>query len=170
MANSISIKATWANNKTLEELSKAIQERTRKLKGETTENAVTATCLNVLKSLRAATLQLGKKFAIDQEKWLVDIKMTGYTAGWAYPGKHNPKGRRVVRMGSHSTDRDENGKRVVNLAGGYQGKTVERSVHVYKLTIKNTHTSAKPFYDSLIIAKSEEDVKKFAQGRITRRV
>lgn len=59
-------------------------------------------------------------------------------------------------------DRDENGKRVVNLAGGYQGKAVEQTIRVYRLTIKNTHTNAPPFYDSLVISKSVDDVKKFA--------
>lgn len=56
MANDISIKATWGEKRTLEELSKAIQARTRELKGQTTENAVLATTLTVLKSLRAATM------------------------------------------------------------------------------------------------------------------
>lgn len=61
MASSIDIKATWANGKTLDELSKAIQNRIQYLKGETTEKAVTATCLTVLRSIRAATMKLGKK-------------------------------------------------------------------------------------------------------------
>lgn len=171
MANSIDIKATWANGKTLDELSKAIQERTQYLKGETTENAVTATCLNVLRSIRAATMQLGKKFAIDEGKWDIKIQTTGYTSGWAYPGKHNPKGRRVIRDGgSKAIERDDKGKRVVNVAGGYQGKRIEMSIKVYKLSIRNSHTNAKPFYETLIIAKSVEDVRKFALQRINRRV
>lgn len=171
MANEISIRATWGENKTLEELSKAIQARTSFLKGQTTENAVLATTLTILKSLRAATLQLGKKFQIDEKKWLISISATGYTSGWAKPGKHNPKGRRVIRLGnSGAIDRGENGNRVVNLAGGYQGKAVEQSIRVYRLTIKNSHTNAKPFYDSLVIAKSIDAVKTFAHGRINRRV
>lgn len=171
MASSIDIKATWANRKTLDELSKAIQNRIQYLKGETTEKAVTATCLTVLRSIRAATMKLGKKLAIDEEKWDIQIQTTGYTSGWAYPGKHNPKGRRVIRNGaSKAIERDEKGKRVVNLAGGYQGKQIEMAIKVYKLSIRNSHTNAKPFYESLIIAKSVEDVRQFALQRIKRRV
>ena len=44
------------------------------------------------------------------------------------------------------------------------------AIKVYKLSIRNSHTNAKPFYVSLIIAKSVEDVRQFALQRIKRRV
>lgn len=131
---------------------------------------MTATAINVLKSLRALTGTVGKNPNVIDGKWDIKIEDTAYVSGWAKPPRKHKKGRRVVRLGnSLALDAGENGNRVVNLAGPYS-KANEKSINVYKLTIRNTQTSKPPFYESLILAQSKEQVKKFADERIKRRI
>ena len=170
MSSQVSIKVDWAGNKTVKGLQDAIKARVKYLQGETTESAVTATTINVLKSLRALTGTVGKNPNVIDGKWDIKIEDTAYVSGWANPPRNHQKGRRVVRLGnSNAIDVGDNGNRVVNLAGPYS-KSNEKSIKVYKLTIRNTQTSKTPFYSSLILSKSKEEVKKFADERIKRRI
>ena len=170
MSSQVSIKVDWAGNKTVKGLQDAIKARVKYLQGETTESAVTATTINVLKSLRALTGTVGKNPNVIDGKWDIKIEDTAYVSGWANPPRKHQKGRRVVRLGnSNAIDAGDNGNRVVNLAGPYS-KSDEKSIKVYKLTIRNTQTSKPPFYSSLILAKGKEEVKKFADERIKRRI
>ena len=99
---------------------------------------MTATTINVLKSLRALTGIVGKNPNVIDGKWDIKIEDTAYISGWASPPRNHQKGRRVVRLGnSNAIDAGDNGNRVVNLAGPYS-KSDEKSIKVYKLTIRNT--------------------------------
>lgn len=165
-ATDVHITATWAQRRTLEELSKAVQERVKHLH-ETTEDATIATCINVLRSLRAQTGIIKASSPIIDSNYKIEIATTNYRSGWATPPRKHKRGRRVIRLGnSLAIDKDEHGKRVVNLAGSY---TKSENPQVYHLTITRTDTGHK-FYDSLCIAKSQDDVRKFANQRIKRRM
>lgn len=170
MTNGVMVSATWGDTKSLDALQKAIASRVRTLQFETTERAVKAVSIQALRSMRAETSIAPKKNPpIIDGRWKVDIKKTQYAAGWAHPGKHSPRGRRVVRIGrGHALDTSQNGNRVVNLAGPFR-RAGEAAVQVYSLVITE-RPATKPFYNSLILALGRDEVWKFAQKRIVRRI
>lgn len=168
---------TWANNRTLVELQKVINDRVRLIKGETTESAITATAINVLSSLRAETAVVKKKDPyIIGDKWHVLIEDTAYQPGWAFPPRAAWRGRRVVRQGGRdgkgrgrAQDYNEKHKRIVNLAGHYNQFGPDKFVYCYRLRVYE-NPNPKPFYDSLILAYHRNAVFEFAQKRIARRI
>lgn len=168
--NGALVSASWANGKPLETLAEAIRSRVRTIQGETTERAVKATAIQALRSLRAETAIAAKNPEVIDERWLVTIKPTQYRSGWAKPGRHNPKGRRVIRMaGGHALDAHPGNKnRVVNLAGPYL-QAGEAAVRVFALTIVE-RPATKPFYNSLVLALDRDAVWRFARRRIIRRI
>lgn len=171
-ANGVSISAACADGHTLAQLSAAIQARANLLRAETTESATKATAINVLRSLRAETSVVRKRPQIIGDRYDVNIEETGFSAGWASPGRENPKGRRVVRNGRGGKHVDRvAGCRVVNLAGRYSRNAPPK---VWRLSISNLAGAGK-FYPAradsvLCIARSRGDVEKFAFNRIARRI
>lgn len=169
---SATVAATWANNRTLDDLRTAIVARQKYLRGATTETAVKATAINVLISLRAETLVAPKKDAhLIADKWRWEIEATGYTAGWAYPPRNHKHGRRVIRQGGergHALDKDpQTGKRIVNLAGSWRKGENPRVIRVKIYELPN----GKPFYNSLMIANDDRDaLLRFIYKRIVRRI
>lgn len=102
MTVDVSIKATGPGGCTMEKLSEMIRMRSAELK-ETSADAVVATAINVLKSLRAATplaKKTGEKIKIEQSPAVV---------GWTSEGG---RPRRVARIGKMKLN-------VRNWAGSY---------------------------------------------------
>lgn len=166
MIDNSNITATWGDRRTLTELEKALRERVRVCK-ETTESATIATAINVLRSLRAETsVMSARKPKVIEGRYNVVVSATDYKAGWAYPGKGNPRGRRVARSGNAATDFID-GKKIVNLAGAW---TKGEKVDVYRLKIFNTASETqKAFCDCHCFAKSEDDVMLYSRRRIASR-
>lgn len=128
---SVSIKATFADGKPLDVLQGLLAKRERFLRGETTENAVRATAINVLSSIRSRTREAKPDKAA--EFGVGVMPAPGVVAGYKSAkgvrrtknGKKQPGGkgqstqvaRLVVRArGGH----EMTGAKVVNLAGEYQ--------------------------------------------------
>lgn len=153
----------------LEELADLVEERRRHL-GETAEQAVDATAINVLQSLRADTSTVGRRADVFNGRYYYEIEETGLRAGWARPGRSSPRGRRVIREGAHGAMDTYNGLRVVNKAGNY---AMGRNPSVYTLAIYNIdNPKGVPFFpakvDSVaVIANNVEDVRKYAE-RVTK--
>lgn len=162
-----------AGNEELAALAAVLDARRTFIRGETTEGAVTATCITVLTSLRADTATVKKRPSIFDGRYLVEIEEVGAVAGWAAPAHRGRRGHRVVRMGGSSGSVERvNGCRIVNLAGNYARGGNGR---VYSLAIYNKDGGGKPFYPAKAesiwcIAASVDDVRKFAQTRIKRRI
>ena len=164
------------DTRALEVLAQVIEARKQYISTETTENAVTATCINLLTSLRADTATVKKRPSIFDGRYYVEIEDTGLVGGWAHPPRIGRKGRRVVRPagGGKAIDR-YNGMRIVNLAGNYARCHESK---VYQLAIYNVYRidgSGKPFYPArvdscYVMAANEDDVRKFAEQRIKRRI
>ena len=172
-AEGVHITCTWGEHRTMNALGEAIQRRVRDL-GETTEQAVTAMTINTLRSLRAETSVAKKKNPkIIDERWLVEMELTGYTVGWATPAnKGYKKGHRVFRLGggrgTANTIDPVTQNRLVNVAGPYL-HAGEAAVKCYRLKITE-RPATKPFYETLILAKNTDDIWKFARLRIIRRI
>lgn len=153
----------------------ACVEARREYMHETTQKAVDATAVTLLKSLRADTSVVGKKPTIFDGRYYVEIEETGYIGGWAAPaGKYSAKGHRAIRPeGGGKSLTHINGYKVINLAGDY--KRCKRS-RVYKLSIYNRGAdAARPWYPAkadcvYVMATDRADVEKFAEERIARRI
>ena len=172
MTNGVMISATWGDRKSLSALEKAIASRVKTLQFETTERAVKAVSIKALQSMRAETAIAAKNPEMIDERWQIEIKDSGFTPGWAHPGKHNKKGRRVIRQGGgrgYALIIDPITKnRFVNLAGPYL-HACEAAVHCYRLKITE-RPAQKPFYDSLVLATEPDGIWRFARKRIIRRI
>lgn len=156
----------------LDELADAVEARRRYL-GETTEQAVDATAINVLTSLRADTATVKRRADIFGGRYYYEIEETGLRAGWARPGRGNASGRRVIRNGGRGAMDTYNGLRVVNKAGNY---AMGRNPSVYTLSIYNIDgLTGKPFFPAAaesvaVIANSKEDVVRYADQVVQRRI
>lgn len=157
----------------LEQLARAVEAR-RDYIGETAEKSVTATCINILRSLRADTATVGRRPTVFGGRYLVEIEeVGGMVGGWARPPKCGTRGRRVVRPAGGGKSIDTfNGMRIINRAGNYARC---HSARVFKLSIYNKDADGRPFYPAkadcvMVMAASEDDVRKFAQSKIERRI
>lgn len=150
--------------KPIEVLEKLIEKR-KELLGETTKDAVTATAITVLKSLRADTKIAPKKARPESFK----ITDTGLVGGWERVGG---KFHRVVRTSATRGAPKVAGIYPVNNAGQHYEKG--EIVKVYKVepvndaTMKWDMTKHKGCW--YVFAKSEGVAKKFAQLHMDRRV
>lgn len=170
MSADVTVRADWADGRTLGALQQAIEARS-KLLGETAARSVTATAINVLRSLRAETATAPKRPNVIEGRQVYEIKPSALVGGWAQPQLRGRKGRRVVRpVGGHAMDRVD-GARVVNLAGNYARAKDGR---VYTLKITNAASGCRWFPAKSevlhVIANSEADVVKYAEERIRRRI
>lgn len=156
------------DRRTLESLRTALMLRQQLLANETQEQAVRATAINVLRSLKAETKVVGRKPKIIADRWAIQVKEAGYLAGWATPGKSNPRGRRVVRKpGGHSLDRLANAP-IVNLQGAYRRGEAPR---VWLGSVTNLLSQNKtPWYVRYFVANSAEEVEQFLRRRVERRI
>lgn len=140
-------------------------EKRKKLLGETTKDAVVATAITVLKSLRADT-RVAPANAPDTS---YDITDTGYVGGWERVGG---KFHRVARMSNNPKAPKVQNIYPVNLAGQRYEKGEE--VRVYKIVPK--------FADSMkwektkhkgcwyVFAKSIGVVQSYAKKLMTSRI
>lgn len=153
-ATSVEIKATYADNKPLKILGDLIAKREKYLKGETTENAVTATAINVVKSLRAETVVAPLEARDDMIK--VELVATN-GAGW----RGHPARRKATPDGKW--DRTI---RPVNLMYNLTGEG-----HLYKISIVNPNlvpkkSLNKPVY--YVLAPNPSVAWKYGVARVTR--
>lgn len=173
MSTMFQLDAGWGvEMRTIDALQNAIEARKNLLAGETGEKAVVATAINILRSLRAETNQVGKNPVIIGDRWLIKVERSQYIAGWASPGKHNPRGRRVFRTSAngHALDRIGPGrKRIVNLVGRY---TRGEQVQTFRGSATNllSRDPGTPFYSRYFAARSQEDVEAFLVQRIKKRI
>lgn len=170
MSVAVTVRTDWADGRTLGALQQAIEARAKML-GETSAKSVTATAINVLRSLRAETETAKKRPNIIEGRYAYEIKVSGLVGGWAHPKRSGKKGRRVVRpVGGHAMD-NVDGIRVINKAGNYARA---KNGTVYTLKIANMTSGCKWFPEKCdvvhVIANSEADVVKYAEERIRRRV
>lgn len=147
------------------EVLESLIEKRKELLGEITKDAVTATAITVLKSLRADTKIAPKKARNDSFK----ITDTGYFGGWERIGG---KFHRVVRASNAHHAPKINGIFPVNNAGQHYEKG--EVVKVYKIEPVHDQTMS---WDKTkhkgcwyIFAKSESVAKQFAIRHMTSRI
>lgn len=173
MTDAVTISAAWADTRTLQALQAALAARSQYLEHECAEKSVTATAINVLRSLRAETRTVPKRPAIFDDRYLVSLQEGGgYVAGWAAPPRNFRKGRRVLRAGAggHAIDRvGPRRRRIINLAGPYSRGERLQVFRGYVTNLKSLGEK-KPFIDVYIVAKSEADARRWLELRIERRI
>ena len=136
-------------------LGKVIELRKKKL-FETTENAVVATMITVLRSLRAATM------VAKPTRFRGQFGTTSnYFAGWATIGG---KRTRVVRLG------DERGPRQTGAKVHVAMKSKEKGGMVFVVSDAPPAMPEKYHDDYLLIAKSRETALKYVKERHKKRV
>lgn len=155
MAAKVTISASTGSGKTLEQLAAAIEQRAKHLE-ETTSEAVIATAINILSSLRART-----KVASVKRICGVEVFKSSYVVGWFRQGGKN---RRCIRA-------CQNGARLpcrfVSLANR-KDKNEDLGVwHVKDLKDANDDAVKREYY---IIARAEGDAKKFAETKRVKRI
>ena len=161
MTSSVSITATYADNKPLSALNDLIAKRERFLRGETTENAVRATAINVLSSIRARTKVADPKKA--GEFGVGVMPAPGVVAG--YKGVSGTRhARLVVRAhGGHEMA----GAKVVNLAGTYQ-RGAQLLVFVVIFKSPKVANFFKGGYERVyVVARSAGEVRKWATNKLS---
>lgn len=145
-------------------LQELIKRRVRLL-GETCKDAITATAITVLKSLRADTKIAPKK----ARKTSYRITDTGWVGGWE---RHDGVYHRVPRTSSDRRAPKVPGVFPVNLAGQHYVKG--EIVRVYKVETVNDKTmiweKTKHKGCWYVFAKSEKIARKFAEEHMTRRI
>lgn len=164
-ATSVTITAD-ADGKTLAVLGDLIAKRERLIGAETTRQAVTATAINVLSSVRAVT-KVAKP-----NKANFDFKIMpapGVVAGFK-SSKGVAKGHRVVRaIGGH----EMTGARVVNLAGKYSRKesvlcftVIHKVPRVMSIVVGGRGADADEHRRHYVIARSANDVRAWAEAKM----
>lgn len=145
-----------ANGHDVSYLQNVIEARKKEL-GETSQQAATATAIQVLKSLRANT-----KVANPKDMNLTVKKSNQFFVGWKTKGKRRS---RCVRIGSPK-GQEINSKSVKDIAGLYiKGEKVT----VYSV-VDIVEGSKKRSEHYLILAKVEKDAMDFAKKRHINRV
>lgn len=143
------------DGRTLEELSKVIAIRERELK-ETASDAVRATAIRVLTSLRGLTKVATPD--VEELKRAVSVERAGdYTAGWYRLGRGGPL-RRCLRQGGHRVT-----EKFTDLTRGRYARG--ETVAVYK--VADRHYGDKP---RLVIAQSAAQAEAWAAKRVEARV
>ena len=140
---------------TLQRLSELISKRTKAL-GETASDAVVATGINILTSLKAAT----KKAPLSGRRKMYTLERTNLTAGWERRGNTF---RRVVRSGGH-IDRNCTAH-CRNLAG--QHYTKGERIHVWKAQLYNENCKETLYY---AFAQNEKQVREYIEKVILTRL
>lgn len=161
MTTSVQMKATY-NGRPLEVLSSLIKKREQYLK-DTTRDAVIATAINVLGSIRARTKVADPNKA---DFGSAVHPAPGVVAGWKRE-KGTKVNRRVVRtIGGHEMQ----GARIVNLAGKYtKGENILCFVVIFKSP--SVSKSFKSGYErAYVIAKDAKAVKAWASKRVVRHI
>ena len=150
--------------KPIEVLHQLIEKR-RKLLGQSTHDAVVATAITVLKSLRAGT-KIAPKTA---SKGSYKITDTGWYGGWERTGATF---HRVVRTSNATRAQKIHNIYPVNLAGQHYVKG--EIVKVYKVEPVNDPNmkwdKTKHVGCWYVFAKSQDVVESFAQTHMTRRI
>lgn len=158
-------KGTWTYEGQPMKVLEGLIEKRKELLGETTKDAVTATAITVLKSLRADTKIAPKKARPDSYK----ISDTGYVGGWERVGG---KFHRVVRTSDKRGAPKVAGIFPVNNAGQHYEKG--EIVKVYKIEPVNDSTmsweKSKHKGCWYVFAKSEDVAKRFAIRHMTSRI
>lgn len=136
---------------TLEKLAELIELRSKALQ-ESGKDAVIATGINILTSLKAST----KKAPLKGRRKMYTLERTNLVAGWE---RHGNSFHRVVRSGGH-VDRNVTAH-CRNLAGRHYFKG-ER-LHVYKAQLFNENMNNTLYY---AVAKDEKTVRKYIEKDI----
>ena len=156
MTSGVKISCAAVDGTTLEKVSELIEQRSRVLR-ERTKDAVIATAINVLVSLRAAT-----KSAKANRK----VKPVVRDDGSVYPSWTNDGPRRVLRLGTYGQKPrgpiwNPNGLRVRWLTG----RLKDRSLRVFRVTPENT--AVQPYY---VIAPDKKTAENFERKAAAHRI
>lgn len=156
MAASAHITATFGDKKPLEVLENLIRQREKAMRFETTENAVKATAITILTSIRARTKVVNPDKA--SGFGVAVMPAPGVVAGFK-----GSKGRRVVRaIGGHEME----ASKIVNLAGQYQrGESVLCFVVIFK-SPKMAEFFKGGYERVYVIARSAADVRTWAKTKL----
>lgn len=152
----VTIEAKTAEGRTMDELANLIDRRIRDI-GETTRDAVTATAINILSSLRSQT----KKSPIVGNKWMYTIQEMPLRASWE---RKCGKFHRVARNSGGSVDWPVT-NRCRNLAGKQYIKG--EMVRVYKMQLFNEDLPETVYY---AFATSEGQARDYIEKIILGRV
>ena len=158
MTTDVNIKAE-CDLGTLEKLGEAIALRESEL-GEMTSDAVIATSINILRSLKARTLDAGE----DPEPIMFRTYKLGEVAGW-YGGKGGGPRRRVARQGGLHGPRLQ-GVYPVNLMYGLKGPG-----EVWQITLKNPNVPWKRTKNKgryVLLAPNSTVALRYAADRVRR--
>lgn len=149
-ASSVQISAQFAANKPLEVLGDLIAKREKYLKGETTENAVTATTMQVVRSLAAETTVAPRKATPD----MFELQLVAANAaGWRYvQGKGR---RRSPVIGGHW----QRAIRPVNWMYGHEGEGNLYRVKILNPNLTPKKSLNKPVY--FVLAPDTATAEKF---------
>lgn len=153
-ATSVTFEAHWAGNKPLSVLQDLIAKREQFLKNETTENAVVATAINVLSSLKPQT-KVARKEAADGD---FEVRWCG-ESGWR-GGKGNRRRAPIV-----------NGHRVKDVFPVNNMYGLNGTGNLYRVTLTNKNIWPKvaknaPVY--YVMAPDATVARKFAVARVNR--
>lgn len=144
--------ATYGESRPLEVLAELVEKRCKVL-GELSADAVVATAINVLVSLRSATLKASPrrrtKVAVEVAADLVPSHFSH--GGGTYRCIRNRAGARV----------DDNIRRARFVAGA---GTRDRDLRVFRVTPE--HANVQPYY---VVARSAKDAARFEQAAARRR-
>jgi hypothetical protein len=154
----MTIKAN-ADGRTLAVLGELIEKRVKALKNSMSE-AVIATAINILTSLKSAT----RKAPLKPKKTMYTIELTPYVAGWKREGG---KFRRVVRSSEKGGTLQDVTAHCRNCAGQHyiRGERVK----VYKATIANTHMNRREYYAFATSKKQAENYFKSIVERVLKK-
>lgn len=155
---SVKIEASTIEGHTLEVLGQLIERRVKDL-GETSSDAVIATAINILSSLKAETR------VVDPEKasgFVIVGEFPGLVAGWKYE-KNGHRSRCAREIGGHTYT----GHRIINLAGEY---TPGEHIRVFVAQDRrgpSVNATAERYY---ILARNETDAREYAKRKRKRRI
>lgn len=160
MTTEVTIDATYGG-KPLEVLADLVAKREKYLKHETTENAMRATAINILSSIKARTKVADPKKA--GEFGVGVMPAPGVVAG--FKGiSGTTKAKRVVReIGGH----EMSGSKIVNLAGKYtKGESVLCFVVIFK-SPKVAERFKGGYERVYVVARSAADVRSWASKKLS---
>lgn len=155
---SVKIEASTIEGHTLEVLGQLIERRVKDL-GETSSDAVIATAINILSSLKAETR------VVDPEKasgFVIVGEYPGLVAGWKYE-KNGHRSRCAREVGGHTYT----GSRVINLAGEYMPGERIRVFVAQDRRGTSVNATDERYY---ILARSEKDAREYAKKNRKRRI
>jgi len=157
-ANAVTISATFENGEPLAVLSDLIRKRQSIIRGETTRQAVIATAINIMNSLKGAT----KKAPLRGNRKMYTIERTNLYASYVWKNGHY---RRVVRNSPRGAIDWNVTQHCRDLVGPAYNKA--DNVSVFKMQLFNENCNNTLYY---AYARTEADARNYMHNVILARM